>query len=396
MNQSKNGVRVAIFSIGILLMGVVGIASGLAEIAHHFSEVSQTSIQLLITLPSVVIIFVNLVIGKVSAYLSNKILVLFGILCFLVGGMLPAVLESFPAILVCRAILGVGIAIIQVLSTVLIAEYFSGEERTKMMGQLSSAQMLGCAFMFFISGHLALLGWNITFYIHSFALLSLICVTLFLPNKPPAQTTHHAKGATRATLTPAAFGWAATTLLFFVGTMTLANYLAFFITDQGLGTAIQAGQATMIFAIGGFLMGFSFEKLDRLAGKVSLAIGLVLGAMSFLVIAFSPNLPLLFLGNFLYGAAVTIVFASIMMETSHCVAPQAVPLAMSIVIMGQNLGSFLCPYIISPLASLLGTDINKYVFIATAIWFAVMATFALAWGLTKNQRRPAVQAAQAR
>jgi len=60
--------------------------------------------------------------------------------------------------------------------------------------------------------------------------------------------------------------------------------------------------------------------------------------------------------------------------------------------MGQNRGSFLCPYIIPPLASSMSTDINKYAFIATALWFTVMAVCALMWGLAKNQKRRAVQA----
>lgn len=93
MDQSRNKVRIAILSIGILLMGVVGIASGLSEIASHFSDISQTSIQLLITLPSVVIIFVNPLIGKLDEYISKKNLVLFGIICFLFGGIVPAYLS---------------------------------------------------------------------------------------------------------------------------------------------------------------------------------------------------------------------------------------------------------------------------------------------------------------
>lgn len=262
------------------------------------------------------------------------------------------------------------------------------------MGQLASAQMLGCAFMFFISGYLSLIGWNITFYVHAFALLSLICVAFFLPGKPPALSASSKMDKEKPKLTRAAFAWTLTTLVFFIAAMTLANYLAFFITDHELGTAAHAGQATMIFAIGGFFMGFPYGKLVQVAGKTALSTGLFLGAIAFVVVAFAPNLPLLYLGSFLYGCGVTIIFASIMMETSLSVAPIAVPLAMSIVVMGQNLGSFLCPYIISPLASTMSSDINKYVFIVAALWLAVMAAVALIWGLAKNQNRRAAQVVQ--
>ncbi len=384
MNQVQNTTRIAILSIGTLLMGVVGIASGLAEIAKHFSNVSQTSIQLLITLPCIVIIFVNPIIGKLDEYISKKYLVQFGIVCFLVGGMAPAFLESFKLILVCRAILGIGIAITQVLSSALVAEYFSGNERTKVMGQLSSAQMLGCAFMFFVSGYLALIGWNITFYVHGFALIVLICVTIFLPNKAPARTSDNTEVEEKPKLTPAAWGWTITTLIFFIGAMTLANFVAFYMTDHQLGSAGQAGQATMIFAIGGVVMGFLYGRLVELVGHLALSIGLFLGTASFIVIALSPNLPTLYCGSFLYGATVTIVFASIMMGTSLSVSPATVPLAMSIVVMGQNVGSFANPYLISPLARMIGSDMNKYAFIVAALLFIVMGGAALLWGIVQN------------
>ncbi len=391
MNQTDSSVRIAILSIGILLMGVVGIASGLAEIAKHFSDVSQTSIQLLITLPCIVIIFVNPLIGKLDEFVAKKNLVLFGIVCFLLGGMAPAFLDSFKLILACRAVLGVGVAITQVLSSALVAEYFAGDERTRVMGQLSSAQMLGCAFMFFTSGYLAVIDWNITFYVHAVALISLICVALFLPKKPPVRVSCHTAGANKPKLTPAALGWTVTTLIFFIGAMTLANFLAFFVTDHQLGSAAQAGQATMVFAIGGVVTGFLYGKLVRLVGHLSLSVGLFLGTVSFLIIALSPNLPILYCGSFLYGGTVTIVFASIMMGTSLSVSPAAVPLAMSIVIMGQNLGSFINPYVISALAQMIGSDMNRYAFIVAALLFIFMGGIALFWGMAKNagERRAA-------
>jgi hypothetical protein len=60
------------------MMGVMAIASGLSAIGQHFSDVPQTSIQLLITLPCIVIIVVNPIIGKLQEYISMKALVLFG------------------------------------------------------------------------------------------------------------------------------------------------------------------------------------------------------------------------------------------------------------------------------------------------------------------------------
>ncbi|HHW07438.1 MAG TPA: MFS transporter [Clostridia bacterium] len=388
MEQSKGMIKLAIYSFAILMMGVMAIASGLHVIGEHFSDVPQTSIQLLITLPCIIIIIVNPIVGKLQETISMKTLVLFGILCFLIGGVVPAFIESFGAILFFRGLLGVGVGTVQVLSASLVAAYFDGDERSQVMGHMTSAQMLGCAVMVFVSGYLALMGWNITFHVHWIALISLICVAAFLPKPKPAKSAAAEGGGSfeKPQLTGAAFGWAITMLLYFISGLILATYMAFFVAEQNLGTAAHAGQATMIFAIGGFLMGLVFGKLAQVARNNSLAIGLFMGVVAYLLIAYAPNIFFVYLGSLIYGFCVSTVFAAIMVGTSMSVKPNAVPLAMAIVVMGQNLGSFLCPYVITPLATAMSASVNKNAFIVGAIWFAVMGVVALIWGIGKNAK----------
>lgn len=387
MEQGKGKIKLAIFSFAILMMGVMGIASGLHVIGQHFSDVPQTSIQLLITLPCIIIIIVNPIVGKLQEVISMKTLVLFGILCFLIGGVVPAFIDSFTVILVFRGILGIGVGTVQVLSSALVAAYFEGDERSKVMGQMTSAQMIGCAIMVFVSGYLALAGWNITFYVHLISVISLICVAAFLPKPKPAKAAAMESGSTeKPKLTGAAVGWAVTMFIYFISGMILATYMAFFIAEQNLGTAAQAGQATMIFAIGGFLMGLVFGKLMQFAKNASLAVGLFMGLVAYLLVALASNIFLVYLGSLIFGFCVSTVFASIMVGTSMSVKPIAVPLAMAIVVMGQNLGSFLCPYIITPIAAAMSIHVNKFAFITGAIWFGVMSIIALIWGVSKNAK----------
>lgn len=390
MEQGKGKIKLAIFSFSILMMGVMGIASGLHVIGQYFSNIPQTSIQLLITLPCIIIIIVNPIVGKLQEFVSMKTLVLIGILCFLLGGVVPAFITSFPVILVFRGILGVGVGTVQVLSSSLVAAYFDGDERSKVMGQMTSAQMIGCAIMVFVSGYLALAGWNITFFVHLISVVSLICVAAFLPKTKPSKSAAAESGTTeKPRLTGAAWGWAVIMFIYFISGMILATYMAFFVAEQNLGTAAQAGQATMVFAIGGFLMGLVFGKLMQFAKNASLAVGLFMGLVAYLLVALAPNIFVVYLGSLIYGFCVSTVFASIMVGTSMSVKPIAVPLAMAIVVMGQNLGSFLCPYIITPLATAMSTSVNKFAFITGAIWFGVMGVIALIMGIAKNTKKPA-------
>jgi MFS family permease len=145
----------------------------------------------------------------------------------------------------------------------------------------------------------------------------------------------------------------------------------------------------MIFAIGGFLMGFVFGKLMQAAKNISLAIGFFMGVLSYLIIAYASNIFMVYVGSLIYGFAVTTIFASIMVGTSSSVNPASVPMAISLVTAGQNLGSFLCPYFITPLAAMLGSNINTNAFIVGAIHFAIMGLIAFFWGVSKNAKTKA-------
>jgi MFS family permease len=388
--MDKRKIKLAIYSFSILMMGVIAIAGGLEVIGTHFGSMDVA--QQLIAIPSIPIIIVTLLVGKLQEYVSMKKLIIIGILCYLVGGVAPTFMGSFTAILVMRCIFGVGVGIVQALSSALVGAYFDGEERQQVMGRQTSAQMLGAAVALLISGYLALAGWNITFLIHLIAIISLICVILYLPETPPQRQSRRVT-TEKPQLTSGAIGWAATIFVFFLGGMILAQFMAFFIASHQLGTSAEAGLATMIFAIGGFLMGMVYGKLVQAAKNYTFIAGLLMGVVAYLLVAFAPNLIVAYIGSLIYGFCVSTIMATVMVGTAASVTPVTIPLAISIATCGQNLGSYLCPMITNAMAGLLGSDISRNAFIFGAILFAAMAVVALIWGATRKETAAANRAA---
>jgi MFS family permease len=388
MEQSNEKIKLSIYSFSILMMGVIAIAGGMGVIAQHFPG---KDINALIALPSIPIIIVTIVAGKLQEYIPIKILVVIGILCFLVGGILPAFIDDFSTILIMRVIFGVGVGLAQTLSSALVGMHFEGAERQKVMGLQTSAQMIGAAVMMFASGYLARFGgWSGTFYVHLLAILSLIIVLLFLPmDKPLRNQKDGGAPAEKVRLTGAAVGWALTLTIFFFGGMILAQFLALYMAEHNIGDASVAGWGTMIFAIGGFLMGLLYGKLNSAAKNVTLSIGLFVGVAAYLLVGFSGNLAAAIIGSFLYGACVSIVMASVMTATAMSVAPITIPLAIALTTCGQNIGSYICPYVSLAAARLFGDDLTRNVFIFGAILFGAMGIITLIWGIAQNSRKPA-------
>ena len=78
--ENKSRIKIGIYGIGILMMGVIGISGALTAIGAHFPDASQTMIQNLISIPCLVVIPVTLIVGKLMDSVSKKLLSIIGIL----------------------------------------------------------------------------------------------------------------------------------------------------------------------------------------------------------------------------------------------------------------------------------------------------------------------------
>ncbi len=377
-------IKLAIYSFAILMMGVIAIAGGMGVLGAKFGPEGNDVAQL-IAVPSIPIIIVTIVAGKLQEYIRIKTLVIVGILCFIFGGIGPAFMTSFSSILVLRVIFGVGVGLSQTLSSALVGMHFEGAERQKVMGMQTSAQMIGAAIMMFASGYLAKINWEAIFWVHILAVVSLIVVLIFLPTNIPMRS--EGGKIEKVSLTGAAIRWAVTLAIFFVCGMILAQFLSIFMMEHGLGGPAESGNATMIFAMGGFLMGLFYGKLNSITKNFTLTVGCFVGAVAYLIVAYSTNITMAYVGSFLYGLCVTIVMASIMTATAMSVKPVAIPLAIAVTTCGQNLGSYFCPLISRWGAALIGQDITMNVFIFGAIVFCVIGVVYIFWAVAETSRQ---------
>lgn len=357
MEKSKGSIQLGIYLVAILMMGVVGIASSLGVIGAHFPELSQTGVQGLMSVPCIVIMVVTLLMGKLMDVCSKKVLTLLGIILFLVGGIGPAFMSSFNMMLVLRGVFGAGVGMLQVLCTALVAENFEGAEREKVQGNLQAFQMLGCGIMVFVGGWLGSFGWNTAFYVHAIAVVSLIAALVLIPNvKPvaakPAQTAE--KPAEKAKLTGKMWVWMVVAFFVFCTGQVFSNSNAFLVVDKGIGDSAASGLGMAFFCAGGILMGLLYGKLAKALGKFTMAVGFFLVAASYIIMSFAPSIAVFYVGCLVYGLGLSVVMPNVFLNVGNSVEPAAVGLALSIATCMQNFGQFCSPYIVNPLAALVG------------------------------------------
>ena len=386
MESVKSKIKLGIYGIALLMMGVIGISSSLSTIGANFPDASQTMIQNLISVPCIVIIPTTVIVGKLMQSISKKWIAVAGVLCFLIGGVAPAFMGSLTAILVMRGVLGVGVGVCQVVSTALVAENFTGAEQEKVQGTLQACQMGGCAVMVFAGGWLADMEWNLVFYVHLLAVVALVLAVTMIPDKKPAKAAEGGEKP-KTHLTGTTWFWVVFMFILFISVQIYSISLSFLVTEKNLGTAADSGLGLAFFAVGGIIMGLLYGALAKRAKNCSIAIGCVMLAVSYLMIAFAPNMIICHIGSLVLGMAVSTCMPGIMINTGMSVDAFSAGMAISLVTCAQNFGQFCCPYIVNPIAGAIsgGTNVNFICFMSGAVIAAVLAVLMFVWGMKKNK-----------
>lgn len=383
MGSSK--VKAGIYGIGLLMMGVIGISSSLAIIGEHFPDISQTMNQNLISIPCVVIIPTTLIVGKLMQSISKKYIVLAGIVCFFIGGVVPAFLNDFTAILVMRAVLGVGVGVCQVVSTAIAVENFEGAEQEKVQGTLQTFQMLGAAVMVFAGGSLADISWNYAFYVHFIAIAAFVLVLLFVPVNKPVKS-EEITGVQKTHLTARTWGWAVFMLVLFICYQIYNVGYSYVIDVKGLGTASEAGLGVAFFTIAGMIMGLIYGNIAKIVGNYSIAIACFMLVISYILITFSGNIAMCYAGSVFYGLSVAMALPGIFFHTGLSVDAYSAGMAVSVVTCAQNFGQFLCPYLVNPVAGMISPGNSTVMSFGLGIVLAAVLTVVIfIWGVRKNK-----------
>jgi len=195
--KNNKFLKIAVLSVFFVQMGVGTITPALANIAAAFPDIPFTTLLLVSTLAVLMSVPATLISGRLAGtVVKYKTLLIVGMILFLGGGVAPYFMatSSFTAILIVRAIFGIGLGITVPLGAALIISFFDGEERAQMMGLSNVIANVGGILFQLLGGFAATASWELAFLVHGLGIITLILV-LFLPEpaKVPVQAAGEAK-----------------------------------------------------------------------------------------------------------------------------------------------------------------------------------------------------------
>lgn len=172
----------------LLLMSMMTMMSNVAIVTTlpHFSTVFEgvENIEflsrLMITFPSLAIAFLAPFLGHAVNRFGKKRAAITALFFFSLFGSAGLYLETIYELLASRFLFGIAIAVLMIVSTSLIGDYFKDEARHKFMGLQSAFMAFGGVFFLVGGGFLSDLSWRYPFGIYLVGLIIIVFVSKFL------------------------------------------------------------------------------------------------------------------------------------------------------------------------------------------------------------------------
>jgi MFS family permease len=305
--------------ITLSTMAIVLLAPVLPGMLAEFSGVPghEYWVPMILTIPALCIAVLSTFAGLLGDVFGRRRLLIASFVLYAVVGVAPVFLRDLAAILISRVGVGIAEALIMVLSTTMIGDYFTGAARDKWLAAQTAFASLSALLFFNIGGQLGSFGWRTPFWVYLSALLMLALVLAF---------TWDAKGdvadaASQPVARTSAPGWAGFPWGRMLLILAITVYGAiFFYTVQiqasaglavlGVTDPARAGFLTSIASIGVPLGTFVYSRIGRWPVQRLLLIEFAFLAVGFLLMGRAETT-----GAFMVGCFINQLGAGLLLPT---------------------------------------------------------------------------------
>lgn len=382
--------------IGIWSISALNALPGLAvspilgKLSAIFPHSTELDIQMLSSLPSLLIIPFIILSGKLTEKINNIWLLQIGLGIFAVSGLLYLLSTKMWQLIAVSALLGIGSGLIVPLSTGLISRFFIGAYRTKQFGLSSAITNVTLVLATILTGYLAEINWHLPFLVYLFPLVSIVLSFYLKKNIDPLPVHATTSSKSKTTPTDSSFGKRGIQirhLMQIMGFYGLATYLVIivsfnlpFLMKEYHFTSGNSGIMISLFFLAIMAPGFVLNQIVDYCGKKTKFYSLLSIALGMGLILISRTEWLIGLGCIFTGLGYGIIQPVAYDKTTRTAIPEKVTLALAFVMAMNYLAILLCPFIINVFKDLLHIETQQFAFIFNLI----IALVAAAWAYIKQ------------
>lgn len=271
----------------LAVMATSLIAPVLPLMARHFAGAPNAKelVQLTVALPALMVALFAVPIGLLIDRLDRIRVLIGGLLLYAAAGLAPTLLDTLPAILVSRCIVGLAEAVVMTAGTALLADLFDGANRERWFALQTGSATLVSVVVLALGGALGEVSWRTPFFVY--ALPSILAVLVWRLVSRPV----HVASASASQHPAIDGGWGAlaapalTTLLASVAFYVVVIQLPFLLTTRGYAAPSQIGVGAALAAAAVPLGSVLFRILAKRGVAARMAVSFALSAAGFLLMA---------------------------------------------------------------------------------------------------------------
>ena len=329
----------------------------LGELQKIFPHATELDIQMLTSLPSLMIIPFILLAGKLTERIDNIRLLQIGLVIFVISGVLYLLSNKMWQLVAISGMLGVGSGLIIPLSTGLIGRFFVGRYRTKQFGLSSAITNLTLVIATVVAGYLAEISWHLPFVVYLLPIVSIILsfqLRKALTQEPePSPVTDTSGNGLRPHVQVGNNGIGTHHLIevmLFYGLVTylvviISLNLPFLIEERGMPTGI-SGTYISLFFLAIMAPGFILNRLIDLMGRSTQMWSMLMIVIGLGLIVATGNVWLVGVGCVLAGIGYGIIQPIMYDRTTHIVLPHKSTMALACVMAMNYVAILVCPFVI--------------------------------------------------
>ena len=176
----------AVWSVSaVVSLPGLAISPILGDLNKVFPHATDLEIQMLTSLPSVLIIPFMLLAGRLSVTGNKFKLLVVGLTVFFLSGFACLFINQMWLLILVSCLTGIGAGIIIPLSTGYIVDYFTGDYRVRQLGYSSSINNLTLVLATMLASYLANVDWHLPFLVYTLPAIPLI-LSVFIRRTPAA------------------------------------------------------------------------------------------------------------------------------------------------------------------------------------------------------------------
>ena len=356
---------VAILSISaVVSLPGLAISPILNDLDKIFPSASELEVEMLESLPSLLIIPFMLLAGRWSVTYNKVRLLVIGCAIFLLSGIGSLLARSLVELIIMGAIMGIGAGIIIPLSTGFIVDYFTGDYRVKQLGISSAVNNLTLVIATALTGWLAEREWHYAFAVYLLPALTLILIPALghtTPSPEPSEgAQHRQKSINRIMIVGLMLFYFAITYCSLIVTFN-TSYL---VAEGGMSDST-SGVIISLFFLAIMAPGFVLNRIIAIFGnKTNLWSLLVMGIGLMIVALCKPTALWLIVGVVMTGIGYGVMQPIIYDKAATNAPPHLATLALSLVMAVNYAAILIAPFLIDGIDHLFHVTSHRFAYAA--------------------------------